>query len=387
MELDERYMWMSLDLARRGLGKTNPNPMVGAVVVKDAEVVGTGYHRKAGSEHAEIAALREAGEKAKGATLYVNLEPCVHQGRTPPCVDAIIEAGLRKVVIATIDDNPLVSGRGIRRLQEAGIKIKVGVLEEKARRLNEVFFKYITSRIPFVVVKVAMTMDGKIATADGKSRWISGEKSRQLVHRLRSMSDGVMVGINTVLNDDPRLTVRLDGEKGASPLRVIVDSRCRLPADSNLARSAEHPKTLLATTELAPADKLEVLKDCGVEVLMLPSKNGRVDLRSLMLALGEREISILLVEGGGTLNYSLLEENLVDKVYFFVAPLIFGGEKAFTPFEGMGVGEPGEGWVVENVELKQLEGDLLIIGYPVRREEVVHRDSGRDGGSISSATS
>jgi len=386
MDSDERYMWMALDLARQGWGKTSPNPMVGAVLVKGGEVVGTGFHQKAGDRHAEIIALQEAGEKARAATLYTNLEPCCHYGRTPPCTEAIIQAGVRKVVIATIDPNPLVSGQGVRKLQEAGIKVKVGVLEDKAKRLNEVFFKYITTKKPFVVVKVAMTLDGKIATSSGQSRWISGEKSRKFAHRLRSMSDGIMVGINTVLQDDPLLTVRLEGERGPDPVRVVVDSKGRLPLGSRIVKTASEKKTILATTELAAPHKLEALRSSGVEVLTLPSKEGRVDLQELMLALGAKEISILLVEGGGTLNYALLNENIIDKIYFFIAPFLLGGESAPTPLEGAGAGKLEESWMVESMEMKQLDSDLLIIGYPVRRKEVVYRDSGRIGGNIRSAT-
>ncbi len=386
LEPDERYMWMALDLARRGWGKTNPNPLVGAVLVKGGEVVGTGFHEKAGEKHAEVLALEEAGERAKGSKLYVNLEPCSHFGRTPPCVEAIIKAGVRKVVVACIDPNPLIAGNGIRRLQEAGVKIKTGVLKEKAKRLNEVFFKYITTKMPFVIVKTAMTMDGKIATVTGKSRWISGEKSRKLVHRIRSISDGIMVGIDTVLKDDPLLTVRLDDGGGHNPVRIIVDSKGRLPLDSKIVQTAFQIKTILATTELAPRDKLEALRSYGIEVFIIPSRAGQVDLHELMLSLGRKEISSLLVEGGGTLNYSLLQENLIDKVYFFVAPLLLGGVAAPTPLGGAGVHEIDDSWVVNGMEIKQLDKDLLIIGYPARREKNVHRDSGRAGRNIGSAT-
>jgi diaminohydroxyphosphoribosylaminopyrimidine deaminase/5-amino-6-(5-phosphoribosylamino)uracil reductase len=386
MDSDERFMWVALDLARQGRGKTNPNPMVGAVIVKEGEVVATGFHYRAGERHAEIIALEEAGERARGATIYVNLEPCSHYGRTPPCVDAIIEAGIRKAVIATIDPNPLVSGRGIRQLKEAGVKVKLGVLEERAKRLNEVFLKYITSKTPFLIVKSAMTLDGKIATGQGQSRWITGEKSRKFVHRLRLMSDGIMVGINTVIQDDPLLTVRLvESESGHNPVRIIVDSKGRLPLNANVVKTARDYKTILATTQLAPSAKLTDLSALGVEILKLPPKGNRVNLGALMSALGEMEISVLMVEGGGTLNYSLLEENLIDKVYFFLAPLLFGGKNAPTSFEGNGISRVENSWVIQNMEIKQLAHDLLLIGYPGRGEEIVHRDSGRIGGSIKSA--
>ena len=386
MDPDERYMWMALDLARRSCGKTNPNPMVGAVIVKGGEVVGTGFHKKAGEQHAEIIALLEAGVRARHATLYTNLEPCSHQGRTPPCTEAILQAGIRRVVLATVDPNPLISGRGIRKLKEAGIKVKVGVLEEKARRLNEIFFKYITTKTPFVMVKAAMSLDGKIATTTGESRWISGEKSRKFAHQLRAASDGIMVGINTILRDDPLLTVRLDGKKAANPVRIIVDSRGRMPLSSKVVKTARETKTILATTTLVSSEKLKTYQEAGVEVLILPLQGEQVNLQELMLALGKKEISALLVEGGGTLNYSLLNENLIDKVYFFIAPFLLGGENAPTPVGGAGVCELKESWKVQDLELKQLDNDLLIIGYPVRREEVVYRDSGGIGEDIRPAT-
>lgn len=386
MDPDERYMWMVLDLARRACGKTNPNPMVGTVIVRGGEVVGTGFHKKAGDEHAEVIALKEAGAKARKATLYANLEPCSHQGRTPPCTGAIIRAGIRKVIIATVDPNPLVAGRGIRQLQEAGIKVKVGVLEDKAKRLNEVFFKYITTKTPFVMVKTAMSLDGKIATATGKSRWISGERSRRFGHQLRAVSDGIMVGINTILRDDSQLTVRLDDEIAANPARIIVDTRGRLPLNSKVVKTARETKTILATTSLAPTEKLKSLEDAGVEIITVPLQGEQVNLQELMLALGEREISALLVEGGGTLNYSFLRENIIDKVYFFIAPILLGGENAPTPLGGAGANELRESWEVQDLELKQLDNDLLIIGYPVRRGEVVHRNSGGTRGNIRPAT-
>ncbi|NLX91185.1 MAG: bifunctional diaminohydroxyphosphoribosylaminopyrimidine deaminase/5-amino-6-(5-phosphoribosylamino)uracil reductase RibD [Firmicutes bacterium] len=385
MDPEERYMWSALDLARQGLGKTSPNPMVGAVLVKDGEVLGTGFHAKAGGPHAEIVALQEAGEKARGATLYTNLEPCSHHGRTPPCVEAIIQAGVKKVVVAMVDPNPIVSGAGIRRLREAGIKVRVGVLEEKARRLNEVFLKYITTKTPFLIVKMAMTLDGKIAVKSGQSRWITGPKSRKFVHKLRSMSDGIVVGINTLLQDDPLLNVRLNGEKSANPARIIVDSKGRLPLESRVVKTAAEIKTILATTELAPSSKLASLESAGVEVLVLPLKNGRVDLRAMMSVLGKKEISILMAEGGGTLNYSFLTENLIDKIYFFLAPKLVGGKGAPTPLEGEGAKDLSDAWIVEDIEMKQLDQDLLIIGYPVRGEENVHGYCGRTGRSIGQA--
>jgi len=374
MEPDERYMQSALDLARRGLGKTSPNPMVGAVLVKDGEIVGKGFHEKAGAPHAEINAISDAGDKARGSALYVNLEPCSHHGRTPPCTDAIISSGIGKVVVAMTDPNPLVSGEGIRKLRAAGIEVITGVLEKDASRLNEAFIKYITTKTPFLILKSAMTLDGKIATKSGRSRWISGERSRNFVHKLRSISDGIIVGIDTVIHDDPMLNVRLDGQHN-NPIRIIVDSRGRMPLESRIARSAGEIKTILATTELAGRTKLAALESEGVEIAMLPAKQGHVDLHALMLLLGNKEISTLLAEGGGTLNYSFLSENLIDKIYFFVAPKLIGGKEAQTPVEGDGVMEIDEAWIVEDMEIEMFDNDLLITGYPVRGERNVYRDS------------
>ncbi len=365
MDVDDRFMWMALDLARQGRGRTSPNPLVGAVVVQDTEVVGTGYHQAAGSPHAEIIALKKAGERAKGATLYVNIEPCSHQGRTGPCAEVIVDAGIGRVVAAMEDPNPLVSGRGFARLREAGIKVKEGVLEEKARRLNEVFIKYITTGLPFVGIKVAMSLDGKIGTMTGESHWITGEKSRQFVHRLRDQSDVIMVGIETVLKDDPRLTTRFESGEGKDPLRVIVDSTARLPLDARVVENPSSAGTILAVTDHAPPDKCRALEERGVEILTLPALEERVDLTYLLKKLAERELTTVLVEGGGTLNYSLLENSLVDKLFVFIAPLLIGGARSPTAFAGAGIESLKKAWAVEDIEMKQFERDLLLIGYPV----------------------
>lgn len=364
MDADDRFMWMALDLARQGRGRTSPNPMVGAVVVQDTEVVGTGYHQAAGSPHAEIVALRKAGEKAEGATLYVNMEPCSHHGRTGPCTEAIIKAGIGRVVAAMQDPNPIVSGRGLERLREAGIKVKEGVLEQKARRLNEAFIKYITTRLPFVGIKVAMSLDGKIGTMTGESYWITGEKSRQFVHRLRDQTDAIMVGIETVLKDNPRLTTRVESGEGKDPVRVIVDSTARLPLDAKVVESSSAAGTILAVTDQAPPDKCRILAEKGVKIITLPAVEGRVDLTALMKKLAEREITTVLVEGGGTLNYSLLDQDLVDKLFIFIAPLIIGGAKSPTAFAGAGIKSLSKAWAIEDIEMKQFDRDLLLIGYP-----------------------
>lgn len=358
---DEEYMRLALELAGRARGMTSPNPLVGAVVVREGRVVGTGYHRQAGGPHAEVFALEEAGPAARGADLYTNLEPCSHQGRTPPCADRVAAAGIRRVVSAMEDPNPRVAGKGFARLREEGVRVETGLLEAEARRLNEVFCKFITRGLPFVALKTAATLDGKIATRTGMSRWITGEKSRERVHRLRALHDGVLTGIGTVLKDDPQLNVRLP-EGGRDPLRVLVDSRARVPLTARILAPPE--KTLVAVTGAAPPAKTRALQEQGVEVLVLPDLAGRVDLSALLRELGKREITSLLAEGGGTLNYSLLAAGLVDKAYVFLAPLFLGGEKAPTPVDGEGVADLARGWRLAGAELEILGEDYLITGYP-----------------------
>ncbi len=360
----ERYIALALELAEKGRGRTSPNPMVGAVVVKDGRIIGRGFHAKAGGPHAEVVALQEAGDEARGATVYVSLEPCSHYGRTPPCVDRIIEAGISKVVVAMLDPNPLVAGRGIEKLRAAGIETEVGVLEKRAKRLNEVFIKYITTELPFVLIKMAMTLDGKSATITGDSRWISGEGSRAYVHHLRDEFDAVMVGIGTVLKDDPRLTARLPEGGGKDPIRIIVDSRGRIPLTAKVLNLDSPAKTMIAVTKKAPQDKVEQLRGKGIEVLVLPAvRDDKVDLRELLRELGKREIASVLVEGGGNLNWSLLDAGLVDKIVFFIAPKIVGGDKAPTPVEGMGIRRMTEALLLDEVEVTICGEDIEIIGY------------------------
>lgn len=375
MDADERFMQMAIDLACQARGRTSPNPMVGAVLVSDGIVIGTGYHKKAGAPHAEAVALNQAEENAKGSTLYVNLEPCSHYGRTPPCVEAIIKAGVRKVVAAIADPNPLVSGQGFKRLSEAGVMVKTGVMAEKAYRLNEIFIKYVLTQQPFVLMKTAMTLDGKIATREGFSRWITGEKARHSVHCLRDQVDAIVVGIDTILKDDPSLTTRLGGREESDAVRVVVDSKARLPLDAKVVSLESRVPTVLATTDLAPPDRLKTLEQHGIDILKLPGERGRVSIGALIEALGKREITSLILEGGGELNYSFLEQGYIDKIYFFVAPLLCGGVNAPTPLKGRGARTLQDSWVVEDLQLKKLDQDFLFIGYPVRRGEKrsVHR--------------
>jgi diaminohydroxyphosphoribosylaminopyrimidine deaminase/5-amino-6-(5-phosphoribosylamino)uracil reductase len=313
MMVHEQFMARALQLAELGRGKTSPNPLVGAVIVHNDRIVGEGYHRKAGTPHAEIHALRDAGEKANGAVMYVTLEPCCHHGRTPPCTKSIVEAGIAEVVVGMADPNPLVSGKGIKALKDAGIRVIEGVLEKDVRLQNESFIKYISTKCPFVTLKAAISLDGKVATRTGESRWITGEEARLWVHRMRAANDAIMVGIGTVLADDPLLTVRLDGEY-EQPLRVIVDSSLRIPETSMLVKTASEVPTVVAAVQGSYSEaKRAQLERAGLEVWDLPAIKGKVDLVTLMKELGKREITSLLLEGGSTLNASALEAGIIDK--------------------------------------------------------------------------
>lgn len=362
MNEDEGYMRLALRLARKGLGRTSPNPMVGAVVVKGKTIVGRGYHHCAGEPHAEILALRQAGTKARGATLYLNLEPCDHFGRTPPCTRAILKAGIARVVAGMKDPNPLVSGRGLRRLRKAGVQVDVGVLEKECRELNAPFCTFITSKRPFVTLKAAASLDGKVATRSGDSRWISSEASRNYVHRLRQAMDGVMVGIGTVLKDDPLLTVRLPGgKKNRQPLRVIVDSRLRIPLHSQLVRTAGQYPTLVATTPAASLSRRRRLAEANVEIAIIPKDaRGHVSLRGLMSELARRGVVSLLLEGGSTLNASALRESVVDRLLFFLAPKIIGGQRVPGAFGGDGALRVKDARPVKVMKVGRIGPDILI---------------------------
>ena len=357
---DERWMKRVLRLAEKGRGRTSPNPMVGAILVKDGRAVGDGYHAKAGEPHAEIIALRKAGEEAKEATLYLNLEPCTHYGKTPPCAPVVIEAGVRRAVIGMEDPNPLVKGRGVEALKRAGLDVDVGILEKECRRLNEAFCKYILNKEPFLILKVAATLDGKIATRKGESHWISGEASRRFVHRLRDQVDGVIVGIGTVLKDDPMLTARVKG--GKDSYRIILDSRLRIPENAKVIEIFPS-RTIIATTELAPGEKVERLEKKGVRVLILDSKKGRVDLKLCLLKLGEMGMISLLVEGGSQLNGSFLDEGLIDKIFLFLSPKLIGDPQALGIFGGHGVISLKEATPLNELKVRRIGKDLLLEGY------------------------
>ena len=362
---DEEVMALAIRLARRADGRTNPNPRVGAVVVRGGRIVGKGYHHRAGSPHAEVLALREAGRQARGSTLYVTLEPCVHQGRTGPCTEEILNAGVKRVVVGMRDPNPRVSGKGVARLRRKGVAVAVGVRSEACRRLNEDYVKLVTSGLPFIVWKAAASIDGKLATRSGESRWITGEPSRSLVHRLRATSNAVVVGAGTVLADDPLLTSRIGRGPTRNPLRVVVDSRLRIPVKARVCQVDSSTRTLVATTKAAPARKIRELERRGVEVLVLPVRQGRVNLFDLLQVLGKRGIMNVLVEGGPELAASFLRERLIDKVCIFLAPKLIGGEEAPGPLGGPGILRIGQAVPVREMSVRRIGEDLLIEGYPV----------------------
>jgi len=360
-----KYMGQALSLARLALGQASPNPAVGAVVIKKGTVVGQGYTQPPGSHHAEVLALKQAGEAARGSVMYVTMEPCAHYGRTPPCTEAIISAGIRGVHMAMLDPNPIVSGRGKDHLEQKGIRTYLGEDAEEAREINEAYIKFITTGLPFVTAKFAISLDGKIATRSGNSRWISGPESRKYVHCLRYTSDAIMAGANTVIADDPHLTTRCSGGKGGTarkqPLRVIVDGEGRTPLTARVFN--EPGETLLALGRAAKSEERAAFTKAGAEILELPAAEGQVDLGKLLEELGKREITSILVEGGGILLGSLFDQGLVDKVIAFIAPVIIGGAEAKTAVAGRGVDQVAESFRLEGMKVEKLGDDLMVSGY------------------------
>ncbi|MGO8989320.1 MAG: bifunctional diaminohydroxyphosphoribosylaminopyrimidine deaminase/5-amino-6-(5-phosphoribosylamino)uracil reductase RibD [bacterium] len=357
---DEHWMRKALRLAEKGRGRTSPNPLVGAILVKNGNVVGEGYHARAGEAHAEIIALQRAREQAKGATLYINLEPCTHYGKTPPCAPQVIEAGVKSVTIGVEDPNPLVKGKGIETLKKAGLSVRVGILEKECRKLNEAFCKYITAKEPFVILKVAATLDGKIATREGNSKWISGETSRRFVHKLRDQVDGVLVGIGTILGDDPLLTARIKG--GRDPYRIVLDSQLKVPEEAKVFGDSP-TKVIIVATESAPKDKIERLGKRGVRILTLESKGGRIDLKSCLSKLGEIGMVSLMVEGGNRVNGSFLDEGLIDKLLLFLSPKLIGDPHAPGIFGGRGVSKLQEAIPLKEIKARRIGEDILLEGY------------------------
>lgn len=360
---EEQFMKRAIELAKQGAGWTAPNPLVGAVVVKNGRVIGEGYHRKYGELHAERNALAACTEDPAGATLYVTLEPCCHYGKTPPCTEIIIEKKIAKVVIGSRDPNPKVAGKGARILREHGIEVVEDYMREACDALNPVFFHYITTKTPYVVLKFAMTLDGKIATRTGASKWITGEAARNHVHQLRGRYAGILAGIGTVLADDPMLNCRIDGAH--QPLRIILDSHLRIPMGSRLVRSAKEYPLLIVCNESTRdreegTNRIQKLEEAGAKVWTLPEENGHPDLNVLMQRLGEEKIDSVLIEGGGTVNEAALKAHIVHHVYAYIAPKIFGGEDAKTPVEGSGIRLPQECANLRLAKITVLLNDMLL---------------------------
>ena len=365
----EEYMRRALELAKLGEGYTSPNPMVGCVVVKDGRIISEGYHECYGEYHAERNALTRCTEDTEGADLYVTLEPCCHYGKTPPCTEIIIEKKIGRVFVGSMDSNPLVAGKGVQILRDHGIEVETGILEEECKKLNEVFYHYIQKKTPFVVMKYAMTLDGKIACATGDSKWVTGEEARRQVHEMRGRYKGIMAGIGTVLADDPMLNCRVKG--GVDPIRIICDSQLRIPMESQIVRTASEIPTIVACehTELESEKKqkkAEALREAGIQIIPTKGAHG-VNLSELMKILGEQKIDSILLEGGGTLNASALEDGIVNKVYAYIAGKIIGGMDARSPVEGIGVEKMKDAIQLTNIEITRIGDDFCISGYPCER--------------------
>ena len=358
--MDEKYMEKALELAKKGIGKVNPNPLVGAVIVKNGEIIGEGYHECYGEYHAERNAVKNAVKSVEGSTMYVTLEPCAHYGKTPPCVDLIIEKKFKKVVIGMLDPNELVSGKSIEKLKQHGIEVVVGVKEDDCKKMNEIFIKYITSKIPFVILKSGMSLDGKIATYTGESKWITSKESREDSQNLRNRLSSIMVGVNTVIADDPELTCRVNNEKKL--IRIVVDTNLRIPLDSKLVKNNDR-LTIVATTLKSDVNKKQILRELGVKVIEVPEKNGKVNLKELVKCLGQEGIDSILIEGGGTLNFSALQENIVDKVIFYIAPKILGGENSKSCIAGIGFSALDNAVNLKDISYRKIGEDLVVEGY------------------------
>lgn len=366
MNIDERYMRRAIELAKLGRGRVNPNPLVGAVVVKEDRIIGEGYHEFYGGFHAERNALNSCSENTSGATIYVNLEPCCHFGKTPPCVDIILEKNIKRVVIGSKDPNSLVSGRGIEVLRRNGVEVVENFLEDECKELNKIFFHYIKTKTPYVIMKYAMSMDGKIATYTGKSKWISSTESRNEVHKLRRDLSGIMVGVGTVLADNPSLDVRLGEEKigdfgevssEENPTRIICDSNLRTPLNSKIVTTSDKIRTIIATCSRDEKKKIEY-ENRGCEVI---SQDGeRVDLKDLMIELGKKGVDSILLEGGGSLNFSAVNSNIVQEVITFISPKIIGGSEAKTPVEGRGFSEIINCLGLKIEEVRNIGGDIVV---------------------------
>ena len=361
---DEKYMRIAISLAKKGMGRTNPNPCVGAVLVKDGKVVASAYHKKAGTMHAEALAIKEAGKEARGTTLYSTLEACTHYGKTPPCVGAILKSGIKRAVFAMRDPNPINYGRGIAKLKKAGIKTACGVLRSESSDLNRPFIKFMGKGFPYVTIKMAQSLDGKIADAKGRSRWITSESSRRLAHKMRAQNDAVMIGVNTLLKDDPLLTSRTSKQIKRQPLRIILDTNLRTPLQGRILKSsrAKGEEVLIVGGKGASLRKKASLEKKGAKVILLPRKGSRVNLTSLMKYLARTNVMSLLCEGGGELSASLLKERLADEVFFFVSPRIIGGRTSPTSCGGL-YNDIKKSFRVKNISIERIGPDILIRGY------------------------
>lgn len=353
-------MERAIELAKQGAGFVSPNPMVGAVIVKNGRIIGEGWHEKYGSNHAEVNAFLNATEDVENAEMYVTLEPCSHYGNTPPCAKAIVEHKIKKVYIGSLDTNPNVAGKGVEILKSGGVYVEVGIMEKECKAINPIFFKFIETGLPYVVMKSAMTLDGKISAYTGDSKWVTNEKSRYIVQELRHKLKAIMVGINTVITDNPKLTCRI--ENGVNPIRIIVDSRLQIPLDAAVLRLGNNDRCIIATTSECDSSKKSQLENMGIEIIETPPINDRVDLKYLMKKLGEMKIDSILLEGGGTLNFSMLQNNLVDKALFFIAPKIIGSDRSKTPVEGKGIPFMEDAIKLENIQTKIIDNDILIYG-------------------------
>ncbi len=368
INVDEKYMQLALDLAASAKGNTNPNPLVGAVIVKNGVIVGTGLHRKAGEPHAEVHAFRMAGEHALDATLYVTLEPCSHYGKTPPCANLVKESGVSRVVIAMQDPNPAVAGRGIQLLQDAGIMVEVGVLEQQAQRLNERFIHNMLTHRPFVISKFAMTLDGKIATHTGHSKWVTGEGAREDVHHIRHEVDGILVGVGTVIADNPSLTTRLKEGYGKNPTRIIMDSSLRTPDNANVLNTEDAP-TILVCSDDVSQEKIHLFTEKGVTVLPVQKNEYGLQIDEMLEKLYIHGITDILLEGGSKMNASFLQQGAIDKYVVYIAPKVLGGNLSLTPFAGYNPSLMHEAWNVEFASFDKIGEDLRIIAYPKQGEE------------------
>ncbi len=363
-------MQMALELAGKGIGWTSPNPMVGAVVVNDGQVVGRGYHQRVGGPHAEVNAIEDAGERARGATIYVTLEPCNHVGRTPPCTQKIIDAGIRRVVVAMEDPNPGVKGGGNQYLQDRGIQVTTGIAEREARTLNEGFVTWVTTGSPFVILKCAATLDGRIATRSGDSRWVTGPASRRFVHQIRHSVDGIMVGVETVKMDDPSLTTRLDGQAGSDPTRIILDTHLSMPLTAKLLHQPSAAPTWIICGPQSDAQRQKALERIGARVITAPLKDGRIDLSLLIGQLGSMEITSLLIEGGGNVIGAALRAGVVDKICFFYAPKLLGGDDGIPISRGAGVARMQDSLMVHDMTVFRYDEDVMLQGYLNPRQSI-----------------